>query len=63
MLNKRVRVQYRRRETNKHTFIGVVSKINKNSLRLIQDDDDKPLKIAIGFRNILEPEDIELVEK
>jgi len=62
MLNKKVRVYYRRKNTNKHMFVGVVKKINKNSLKLEQEDEDQPLKINIGFRNILKSEDIEIIE-
>lgn len=62
MLNKRVRVYYRRTDDNKHIFVGVVKKINKNSLKLEQFDIPKPLKIDIGFRNILKSDDIEIVD-
>lgn len=53
MLNKVIEVNYRRTDHNIHTFVGKVVKINKNSLKLEQDDEPKPLKINIGFRNVI----------
>lgn len=56
-LNKRLRIKYIRTKDIEHCLVGIVIKVNKNSIKLMQeyiyDKKEQKLIICIGFRNIL----------